>query len=93
MRTIHKYALTISDEQWITMPLGAKPLYVAMQNDCISLWAEVETVAATAKRKFYVVGTEHPLPQIPARDLQYVGTVQYESLGMMLVWHVYMDLL
>lgn len=98
IKRIWKYTLEVTDEQEIEMPDVLKfrhvaPTYKAPdapwglvsqspQNERINVWAEVNACSELRKKKFYVVGTGHPLPE----DGIFVGTAPMPS-G--LVWHVF----
>ena len=43
MRTVHKYALVEGRNNNLSMPRGAAPLTVQVQNSWPMLWAEVDT--------------------------------------------------
>ncbi len=85
MKTIHKYALEISDEQGIYMPQGAELLTVQMQYGHPCVWALVDTDAPPCLRGFAIRGTGHPARGLSRKD--YVGTVQ--DRGGSLIWHVF----
>jgi hypothetical protein len=84
MRTIHKFPLEITDEQGVSMPVGAELLAVAEQNGQLVLWAEVFPNNPNESKVIRVVGTGNPFPD----HLSYlhIGTVVMSN-GF--VWHVY----
>lgn len=81
---IYKYELSVEDAVEIQMPAGADVLCVQVQQSKPYLWAKVHTSATETTRKFYVVGTGHPMP-VDAKE--YVGTFQLQ--GGSLVFHVF----
>lgn len=85
MKTIFKYALanaaTVGGA--LSVPDGAKPLCVQMQNNIPCLWMLVDSERPHVMRRFAVYGTGHELPQNPG---EYVGTFQDGWL----VFHVFM---
>lgn len=87
MKTVFKYTLAITDHQEITLPKGAQPLSVGIQNGHLMLWCLVDDQADLAMpRDVYVHGTGHKVDDIP---LQYLGTVMLN--GGALVFHVFID--
>ena len=74
MRTVWKYTLQTMIET-LNMPEGAQILSVANQFNSVCLWASVDTNAPSENRRFYVVGTGHPLPEEPTI---YRGTAKVE---------------
>lgn len=80
--TIWKFELKLNVFQEIEMPNHADIRHVGLQNDTICLWAEVRPENQKVMRKFYVVGTGHP---IPTQARLYVGSVQQPPF----VWHIY----
>jgi hypothetical protein len=94
MNKIWKFTLSITDEQWITMPAGAKILSVQMQGYQLTIWAGVDLMSAPEFVPFYIVGTGNPADHVV--DKTYLGTVQqhYDATGLKLpgngmVWHVF----
>jgi hypothetical protein len=84
MKTIWKFPLAGGQQKHrISMPKGAKVLTAQLQNNDITLWAEVNDNKEKETRVFEVYGTGHEMNEY---DLDYIGTVQDNS-G--LVWHVY----
>lgn len=84
MRTIHKFRIPVTDCAEISMPAAAEILSVQNQGGHLTAWAIVHTGSEAATRRFYVVGTGHPLP-IAAWSSRFLATVQSEYL----VWHVF----
>ena len=83
MKRIFKYPLAITDEQRISMPVGAEILCVQMQADTMTIWARVDDAAPVERRLIRVFGTGHDASE--SVDLSYVGTVQERWF----VWHVF----
>ena len=67
----------------LSMPKDAKVLSVGLQHDRLTFWAEVFTGTEIEYeiRKFFVVGTGHPLPV----NYGFVGTVFQGPF----VWHIF----
>lgn len=83
--TIYKYALEITDEQTITLPVGFKVLTVQMQDGQLHLWAMVSPKKPTITHTVFVVGTGNPCKHVA--DYDYIGTVQERGV----VWHVFIN--
>lgn len=83
MSVIWKFPLRLSGgEQLVrTMPTGAKPVRLAMQNGVPTLWCLCDEKAAQTDRRFVVVGTGHPVPE----DYEYIGTCDDGPY----VWHAF----
>jgi hypothetical protein len=74
-RTVYKYALAggMGAPIDVFMPEGAEVLSAGSQTgDDIHVWAKVDPVSPSEKRRLYVVGTGHHLPENVGR---FVGTV------------------
>lgn len=82
MRTIWKLTLSVGVNGF-ELPVGAKLLSVAMQNDAIMLWAEVKSDARRTTRRVTVVGTGWDMQHLG--DAIFVGTVIQGPF----VWHVF----
>lgn len=85
---VHKYTFEIVDGLFdIEMRRDAHILHVAHQPSTgqFCVWAAVDTNLPMVKRKFFVVGTGHPLPT--DRAIAPVGTVIDGSF----VWHLWED--
>lgn len=84
MKTVYKYPLLLEDRQLLSLPFGAKPLTVQLQNDALCLWAlvDTDTDAESVPYYFAVCGTGHP---VPAGDWDYLTTVQQGPF----VWHIF----
>ena len=83
---IWKYPLELFDRQSLSMPAGAQPLSVQVQDGALFLWAYVDPSRAADPRQVRIIGTGRPIEYNPGR---YVGTVQME--GGALVWHVFVE--
>jgi hypothetical protein len=84
MRTIHKYPLSMSDEQVIMLPFGARMLSAQMQGDNLCLWVELNPEAdRTECRVIEIYGTGNPMIDGVAR--RHISTVQSGPM----VWHVF----
>lgn len=81
--TIWKFPLQTQDVQRVPMPAGAKVLFVAMQDEVITLWAHVDPTAPLIDRLLAVVGTGNPCPTLD--EANYLGSV----LDRIFVWHVF----
>lgn len=87
MRTIWKFQLGDVDNAFRTdveMPVDAKILSVAVQNDLIQVWAMVDSEAPKRRRRFSIRGTGH---QCHDGDGEYVGTAMFH--GGRYVFHVF----
>lgn len=83
MKTIYKYPLNPAD-LYILMPIGAKILSVAQQDNQICLWAEVDNEAPEGLVGFEVFGTGH---EVPDNDREFIGTALINDGEF--VFHVY----
>lgn len=84
MKRIFKYPVPIEDVFALNMPRGAQPLSVQMQGDKPHLWALVDPDAELRLRYFCVIGTGHPIAEVP---LAFIGTFQMH--GGSLVFHLF----
>jgi hypothetical protein len=87
VKKIFKYDLRVTDVDHVKMPDGAQIIHVDWQGPNIQqlqLWAVVDPDAPLFDREFRVIGTGHPIADLP--DLQHIGTV-VQPIG--LVWHVF----
>ena len=76
--TIFKYPVPIQDQPVIPLPVDAKILSVAEQDDLIYLWALVDTEAEFERRPFSLRGTGHPADGL--ENVPFIGTIHYGSL-------------
>jgi len=86
MQTIYKYSLNITDSQVTSMPKDAQILTAQTQNDCLCLWALVDTEKPNTDRVIRIYGTGHPTC---VDDFYYVSTVQTRG-GF--VWHIFEEI-
>jgi hypothetical protein len=87
MKTIWKFPLQVIDSQVVSMPRGAKPLTVQVQDGKPCLWAIVDPEAAKEDRVVEIHGTGHQTNKTLDRHY-YIGTFQLE--GGALVFHAFM---
>lgn len=78
---VWKFDIAAQDQR-ITIPQGAKLLYVATQRKVPCLWALVDPLAPEVQRRISVVGTGQSVP-----EGKYVGTLFI--MGDALVFHVF----
>ena len=83
-QAIWKFPFSVHDRIGLTMPHGAKPLTVQMQNATACLWALVDVTAPVSVRKFRLYGTGHEHDEISG---EYVGTFQMDNGA--LVFHLF----
>ncbi len=86
MKTIHKYELEVTGEQWIEIPHSGGILSVGTQNDKIYVWALVDPANQPVPIKFRIFGTGQPFIGMPTKD-SFLGTVMTHSRS--LVWHIF----
>lgn len=95
---IYKYQIPIADEFSIKMPDHSVILHVGVQekreerwgttenvvvnSQIPCMWVKVNRVAPDVERKFYLVGTGHPLP---VGATYHVGTISHGPF----VWHLF----
>lgn len=84
MLKIHKYFLTLNDQQWVQMPKDAEILCVQTQRNNICVWARVNESKPIVRRLITIRGTGHPCLQ---EDGKYLGTIQLKD-GL-LILHVF----
>lgn len=82
MRVIHKYELTIVDEQEVMMPITADLLTVDWQGSTPCLWASIDPAGERAPRRIVLVGTGHQVPP----GLKYLNTIQMQGGTFVLHW-------
>lgn len=85
MKAVYKYPLgrLLVNYTSVELPLNAKILKVAEQEDKICLWCEVDLeTAALERRRFTILGTGDQFNDI---SLKYLDTVFVGQF----VWHVY----
>jgi hypothetical protein len=80
MNTIWKFSFKIEEDVQLEMPIGARVLSVQTQNGQPCLWAIVDDQAKKEKRKFFVHGTGHKLPDVLSDHFHHLGTFQIEVI-------------
>jgi hypothetical protein len=78
MRKIYKYVLKITDDQYVLLPKGAKPLSVDIQEGNLCLWAEVNTSESqTVNLHVRILATGESIPETQEQDaMRFIGTFQ-----------------
>lgn len=76
MITIWKYPLAVTDNQEISLPVGANLLTIQLQNGRPCLWALVNTGAAQKRVRIQIRGTGHPADDVG----RYIATFQLGPL-------------
>lgn len=84
MRTIHKYVLDEGRNELLTYEC-ARFIHVDNQQERVTVWAEVRTMARECMRTLHIVGTGGEVPA----DADYVGSALVS--GGAFVFHVYAD--
>jgi len=85
MKTIWKWKLEITDNNYVKMPENARILTVQLQYDVPMIWALVDTVdKKESMRTIHIYGTGNPLPDNPGK---YISTFQLFSGD--LIFHVF----
>ena len=81
MRTIHKYAVSLTDEFTVRMPEFSQVLCTQMQRGEPWVWALVDTERPERERKFILCGTGLSAPDEPGPYplWNYVGTFQMDN--------------
>src|SRR5271154_4371477 len=88
-RVVHKYALDIDDETFVSMPAGAVVLDVQTQHGVPQIWALVDPDRKLMiGRRFRVAGTGHPIDW--QTNMRHRGTFQMRDGG--LVFHLFESL-
>lgn len=88
MKTIWKFELEITDEQYIKAPLNMTPLSAQIQNGQLVLWGIVDPKGYVGNHRVLIVGTGNPLPDMIIEGMsKYLSTVQDGAF----VWHVFVD--
>lgn len=94
MKTIHRFALKIADEQTIEIPqyfgpmsLQAQfyPAYPDVLVPCI--WALVDTDQPKVRLRVRIIETNQPLPDDIEMDFNYIGTVLMGAIAK----HVFLE--
>lgn len=87
MKKIYKYNLEVTDEQDITIPMGARILSVAEQRTNIVLYALVDPEAPPTLSHISIRGTGHDSDNL--EDKRFLGTVNLCSGSLM--FHVFLS--
>ena len=82
---IWKFKLEVTNEQFIEMPTGWKPLSVQSQGGQPVLWALVDENATPVMAAITMVGTGHPCDEVGQTATYYLGSVQTGPY----VWHYF----
>lgn len=83
-RRVWKWTLSVTNEQSLQIPKGAKILTVQAQGGMPQLWAYCDPTELPETRTFRIVGTGNPIAEHPG---DYIGTFQmYDGA---LVFHVF----
>jgi len=86
MRTIHKYALEVTDRQTVSLPQGARILTAQLHEGQLVMWAEVDDLSDDREeRTVRIFGTGNPIAH--GFTLDYIASVQMRPY----VWHIYED--
>lgn len=87
MKRIFKYELKVTDEQEVSLPIGAEILTAQYQGNQLCIWAMVNDTAEYKRPTVIrIYGTGH---KIPETNLEYIATVQDAGL---FVWHIFKQL-
>lgn len=86
MKKIYKYPLNLVEHQFISLPVGAKPLAVKMQREDVCLWALIDAENEMETKSVYIFGTGNPIEE-DLTDATYLGTVLMAQDAF--VWHVF----
>ena len=81
--TVWKFPLPMTNVAEVSMPTGARILYVGIQAGEPFLWAAVDPNAEAERRRVRVAGTGHGLGDVGA----YIGS--FMMAGGALVFHVF----
>jgi len=82
MKRIWKFEFVITDEQTVSMPIGAKILHVQVQDHMPYIWALCNPKASYESRTFRVYGTGNPVPEDSGK---HIGTFQDGRY----IWHLF----
>lgn len=84
-KVVWKCPLKVLEHQRVTMPEGATPLSLQMQEGQPILWAFVDPDAKPVIRNVFMLGTGHGSLEDPDA-YEHLGTVQISGF----VWHYFM---
>jgi hypothetical protein len=85
MKTIYKYPIEITDEQTVSMPMGAQVLSAQMQETQLCIWALVEVGNVNCNRRVRIFGTGNTVKL--DGNWKFVDSVQERIF----VWHVFVE--
>jgi hypothetical protein len=85
MNTIYKYPIEITDEQTVSMPVGAQVLSAQMQGTQLCIWALVEVGNINCDRRVRIFGTGNTVKL--DGNWKFVDSVQERIF----VWHVFVE--
>ena len=85
MNTIYKYPIEITDEQTVSMPIGARVLSAQMQGTQLCIWALVEVGNVNCNRRVRIFGTGNTVKL--DGNWKFVDSVQERIF----VWHVFVE--
>jgi hypothetical protein len=88
MITIHKFTLTIEDEQTLMLPVGHVVRHIGLDpQGSPSVWIELDTNAPKIEYTASVRGTGQPVPKAGVYSLPcFAGTLVHGAF----VWHVWL---
>lgn len=89
MTTIYKYKLSVTEEQTLLIPKGARILCVKLQNGEPHIWAIVNTGEELESRTFEIVGTGNTMKERSMFSRVYIDTFQSPNLLNWFVGHVF----
>ena len=85
MKTIYKYPIEITDEQTVSIPIGAQVLSAQMQGTQLCIWAMVDSTNFNCNRRVRIFGTGNPVEL--DSNWKFVDSVQERIF----VWHVFVE--
>ena len=80
--TVWKYLLHVASQQFIDIPIDAKPVLLDTQDNQICLWAELDPTQEKTQRKIFCVSTGGNVPE----NTTHIGSVVLPDTT---VWHYY----
>ncbi len=85
MKTVYKYLVSLREDLWHDIPVGARFVHVDRdtREEALAVWAEVDPNAPREKVQFAAHGTGGDVPDFKT----YVGSVKVGAY----MWHVYME--
>lgn len=86
-QAVYKWQLRRSSEIQLirTIPMGAKIVRFALQNDNPTIWAVCNPAAQMEDRRFIIEATGSDVPA----DYKYVGSVEDIKSGTSFIWHLF----